>query len=162
MYDTRTVSKMDIYASDDDLPKVKEIKSDNLNQIMMYLITLEVMMFLMQFMTVVILNNVFFAVLSFIPFVAAIVGFEYSYKKKSSGATEKTKIFRKKLYKISAWLGLYFPIRLLVNVIVALCSISIQMVVLECMILVIYICVALHVNLTIDKRNLLDERSGQH
>lgn len=68
----------DEYASDDDLPKVKEIKSDNLNQIMMYLITLEVMMFLMQFMTVVILNNVFFAVLSFIPFVAAIVGFEYS------------------------------------------------------------------------------------
>lgn len=151
----------DDYKSDDDLPKVKEVKSDNVNQIMMYLIVLEVMMLIMQFMAVVILNNVFFAVLSFIPFIAAIVGFEYAYQKKSSGATEKTKMFRKKFYKISAWLGLYFPIRFVVSAVVALlvavCSFSIQTVVLECIILVIYICAALLVNLTIDKRNLLQE-----
>ena len=30
--------------------------------------------------------------LSFIPFVAAIGGFEYAYKKKASSATEKTKL----------------------------------------------------------------------
>lgn len=151
----------DDYESDDDLPKVKEVKNDNVNQIMMYLIVLEVMMLIMQFMAVVILNNVFFAVLSFIPFIAAIVGFEYAYQKKSSGATEKTKMFRKKFYKISAWLGLYFPIRFVVSAVVVLlktlCSFTIQTVVLECIILIIYICAALLVNLTIDKKNLLQE-----
>ena len=151
----------DDYESDDDLPKVMEVKNDNVNQIMMYLIVLEVMMLIMQFMAVVILNNVFFAVLSFIPFIAAIVGFEYAYYKKSSGATEKTKMFRKKFYKISAWLGLYFPIRFVVSAVVVLlktlCSFTIQTVVLECIILVIYICAALLVNLTIDKKNLLQE-----
>lgn len=151
----------DDYKSDDDLPKVQEVRNDNVNQIMMYLIALEVMMLIMQFMAVVILNNVFFAVLSFIPFIAAIVGFEYAYQKKSSGATEKTKMFRKKFYKISAWLGLYFPIRFVVSAVVVLlvsvCSFTIQTVVLECIILVIYVCAALLVNLAIDKRNLLQE-----
>ena len=33
-----------------------------------------------------------------------------------SSATEKTKNFRRKFYKISAWLGLYFPIRFIVSV----------------------------------------------
>ena len=42
------------------------------------------------------LQNVFFGFLSFIPFVAAIGGFEYAYQKKASSATEKTKNFRRK------------------------------------------------------------------
>ena len=80
----------DDYQSDNDLPKVKEVQNDNLGQIMIYLVTLEVMVLLMQFMTTVILQNVFFGFLSFIPFVVAIGGFEYSYQKKASSATEKT------------------------------------------------------------------------
>ena len=151
----------DDYESDDDLPKVKEIKTDNLNQIMIYLLALEVMMLIMQFMAVVILNNVFFAVMSFIPFIAAIVGFEYAYQKNSSGATEKTKMFRKRYYKISAWLGVYFPVRLAVTAVVDLCSLSIPVLELECIILVIYMCAALLVNLTIDKRYLLQEEGDK-
>lgn len=69
---------------------------------MIYLVTLEVMVLLMQFMTTVILQNVFFVFLSLIPFVAAIGGFEYTYQKKASSVTEKTKNFRRKFYKISA------------------------------------------------------------
>lgn len=151
----------DDYESDDDLPKVQEVRNDNVNQILVYLIALEVMMLIMQFMAVVILDNIFFAVLSFIPFIAAIVGFEYAYQKKLSGATERTKMFRKKFYKISAWLGLYFPIRFVVSAVVVLlktlCSFTIQTVVLECIILAIYICAALLVNLAIDKKNLLQQ-----
>ena len=86
----------DDYQSDNDLPKVKEVQKDNLGQIMIYLVTLEVMVLLMQFMTKVNLQNVFFGFLSFIPFVAAIGGFEYAYQKKASSATEKTKNFRRK------------------------------------------------------------------
>ena len=67
----------DDYQSDNDLPKVKEVQNDNLGQIMVYLVTLEVMVLLIQFMTTVILQNVFFGFLSFLPFVAAIGGFEY-------------------------------------------------------------------------------------
>ena len=82
----------DDYQSDNDLPKVKEVQNDNLGQIMIYLVTLEVMVLLMQFMTTVILqNDVFFGFLSFIPFVAAIGSFEYAYQKKASSATEKNK-----------------------------------------------------------------------
>ena len=65
----------DDYQSDNDLPKIKEVQNDNLGQIMIYLVTLEVMILLMQFMTMFILQNVFFAFLSFLPFVAAIVFF---------------------------------------------------------------------------------------
>ena len=41
----------DDYQSDNDLPKIKEVQNDNLGQIMIYLVTLEVMILLMQFMT---------------------------------------------------------------------------------------------------------------
>lgn len=45
----------DDYQSDNDLPKIKEVQNDNLGQIMIYLVTLEVMILLMQFMTMFIL-----------------------------------------------------------------------------------------------------------
>ena len=87
----------DDYQSDNDLPKVKEVQNDNLGQIMIYLVTLEVMILLMQFMTTFILQNVFFAFLSFLPFVAAIGGFEYTYQKKVSSATEKNEKLSQKI-----------------------------------------------------------------
>ena len=83
----------DDYQSDNDLPKVKEVQNDNLGQIMIYLVTLEVMLLLMQFITTVILQKVLFTFLNYIPFVAAIGGFEYAYQKKTSNVTEKTKNF---------------------------------------------------------------------
>jgi len=49
----------DDYQSDNDLPKVKELQNDNLGQIIVYLVTLEVMVLLIQFMTTVILQNAF-------------------------------------------------------------------------------------------------------
>ena len=147
----------DDYQSDNDLPKIKEVQNDNLGQIMIYLVTLEVMILLMQFMTMFILQNVFFAFLSFLPFVAAIGGFEYAYQKKVSSATEKTKNFRRKFYKISAWLGLYFPIRFIVSVAAGFYPRPYNTLVLEAIILVIYIAVATCVNLSIDKSYLPKE-----
>ena len=131
----------DDYQSDNDLPKIKEVQNDNLGQIMIYLVTLEVMILLMQFMTMFILQNVFFAFLSFLPFVAAIGGFEYAYQKKVSSATEKTKNFRRFIVSVAA--GFYpRPYNTLV---------------LEAIILVIYIAVATCVNLSIDKSYLPKE-----
>lgn len=124
---------------------------------MVYLVTLEVMVLLIQFMTTVILQNVFFGFLSFLPFVAAIGGFEYAYQKKASSATEKTKNFRKKFYKISAWLGLYFPIRFIVSVATRFYPRPYNVLVLEVIILAIYIAAATCVNLSIDKSYLPKE-----
>lgn len=148
----------DDYRSDNDLPKVKEIQNDNLGQIMGYLVTLEVMILLMQFMTTVILQNVFFAFLSFLPFVAAIGGFEYAYRKKASSATEKTMAFRRKFYKISAWLGLYFPIRFVLSAAAQFYPRSYSALLFEVIVLVIYIWAALSVNLSIDKSDILREQ----
>ena len=144
----------DDYQSDNDLPKVKEVQNDNLGQIMIYLVTLEVMVLLIQFMTTVILQNVVFSFLSFIPFVAAIGGFEYAYQKKASSATEKTKNFRRKFYKISAWLGLYFPVRFIVKIAAPFYPRPDYSWVCEVIILVIYIAAATCVNLSIDKSYL--------
>lgn len=148
----------DDYQSDNDLPKVKEVQNDNLGQIMIYLVTLEVMILLMQFMTTFILQNVFFAFLSFLPFVAAIGGFEYAYQKKVSSAAEKTKNFRRKFYKISAWLGLYFPIRFVISMLAKLYPRPYSVLLLEVIILVVYICAATSVNLSIDKSYLIKDK----
>ena len=148
----------DDYQSDNDLPKVKEVQNDNLGQIMIYLVTLEVMILLMQFMTTFILQNVFFAFLSFLPFVAAIGGFEYTYQKKVSSATEKTKNFRRKCYKISAWLGLYFPIRFVISMLAKLYPRPYSVLLLEVIVLVVYICAATSVNLSIDKSYIVKDK----
>ena len=148
----------DDYQSDNDLPKVKEVQNDNLGQIMIYLVTLEVMILLMQFMTTFILQNVFFAFLSFLPFIAAISGFEYAYQKKVSSATEKTKNFRRKFYKISAWLGLYFPIRFVISMLAKLYTRPYSILLLEVIVLVVYICAATSVNLSIDKSYIVKDK----
>lgn len=129
-------------------------KEDNTQQILIMLITLEVMVLLIQFMCTFILQNVFFAGLSFILFVALIGGFEYAYQKNNSKTNEKTALFRKKLYKISTWLGLYFPIRFFTVAAMHLYPRPYSSLVLECIILVLYIGIAFWITLTIEERYL--------
>ncbi len=145
----------DDYTSDNDLPKIKEIKDDNTKQILILLVTLEIIVLLMQYMTTIILQSVFFGFLSFIPFVAVVGGFEYAYQKKTSEANERTAFFRKRFYKISAWLGLYFPIRFLTTILMSFYPRPYSTLVLECIVLGIYIAVSMFVTLFIEKRYLL-------
>lgn len=145
----------DDYRSDEDLPKVQALRSDQSTQILMYLVILEVMALLMQFMTVVILENVFFAVLSFLPFGAMVGGFEFAARKTADQATEQTRLFRKRLYKISAWLGTYFPVRLLVVSVPRFTSGSLLL--RECLILALYVAAATLLDLTVEKKFLPKE-----
>lgn len=147
----------DEFSSDEDLPKVKEVRSHGLSQIMGYLILLEVMNLILQFMCTVILQNIVFAVLSFIPFVAMIGAFEFAHRKNVAQNNEKTIAFRKKFYKISAWLGLYFPIRLLTQALATLYPRPFSMITLECVILALYLMCATLLNLEIDRRHLGDK-----
>lgn len=104
---------------DNDLPAIKEIREDNRKMILLPLILLELMILWIQFMAAIILENIFFGVLSIILFMVIICGFEYGYRKKRSEANETTALFRRRFYQISAWLGLYFPIRFLVSVLLS-------------------------------------------
>lgn len=141
----------DEYESDDDLPRVKEVKEDQSGQILIYLVILMVMSLILQFMCVFILKNVFFSILSFIPFVSMILAYEYAYRKKP---TERGKVFRKKFYKIAAWFGTYFPIRLLFLIIMSLYFRPYSTLVLECVILAVYIGTALKIDLFIEESYL--------
>ena len=142
----------DDYRSDEDLPQVQTLRADQSNQIFMYLVILELMAVGMQFMTVVILESVFFGILSFLPFAAMIGGFEFASRKRAEQATGQTRLFRKRLYKISAWLGTYFPVRLAVMMIPRFASGSLLL--RECLILVLYVATAMLLDLSIEKKFL--------
>lgn len=143
----------DEYESDNDLPKVKEVKSDGFHQLMIFMITLEVMILIIQFIATIILQNTFFGVLGFIPFVAIIGGFEYSYQKRKSEANENVQAFRKKFYKISVWVGIYFPIRFIVRILSNFYPRPYYTIVLEDVILVIYLMTATLICLQIEKNS---------
>ena len=147
----------DDYQSDNDLPKAQELRRQNLGQVMFYLVALEVMALLLQFMTTVILQNAVFAFLSFIPFAAAIGGFEYAYRKEPRPA-EETKQFRRKFYKISAWLGLYFPVRFFMSIAAGFYPRPYSSLLFEVLVLAVYLWAALSVNLAIDKREILQNQ----
>lgn len=144
----------DSYQSDNDVPKVKAATADGMHQIMIFLITLEVMILIMQFMTAIILQNAFFGVMSYIPFVAVVGGFEYAYRKRAAEQNEDTIRFRKRFYKISAWLGTYFPIRFIVSALASFYPRPMDTLVLDCVILVVYIMTATLITLEIERRSL--------
>ena len=136
-------------------PEVQTVNKNDMGRILIYLITLEVMVLLIQFMSVVILQNAVFAFLSFIPFIAAIGGFEYAHYKNRANATVQSMEFRRRFYKISAWLGLYFPVRFLMNVASTFYPRPYSSILFEVMVLVVYIFTSCMVNLAIDKQYIM-------
>lgn len=120
------------------------------NRIMIYLLTLETMTLLIQFICVFILQNIFFSFLSFVPFIAVIGGFEYAYIK--NGRNSARAKFRRRFYKISAWLGLYFPVRFAIDKAMTLYPRPYTVLLKECITLVIYIAVCTLANLHTDRQ----------
>lgn len=110
----------DSYESDDDLPKIQQSRSSNLRQHFILLIALEIMALILQFVSFITLQNTFFGLLSFIPFVAVVAGFEFGYQKNAAGSGAASSspgpaaVLRKRFYIITVWLGAYFPIRMAV------------------------------------------------
>ena len=119
-------------------------------RILPYLIILEVMAVLLQFLTTVILENSLFVILSCIPFLSMLVGFEYAYRHKAEQRTDAVRRFRMKLYKVSAWLGLYFPMRFIITNLFRWNSLLLR----ECMVLILYISAAFLITLSLDKSEL--------
>ncbi|MBE6115114.1 MAG: helix-turn-helix transcriptional regulator [Erysipelotrichaceae bacterium] len=144
----------DEYQSDNDLPKVQESKQENIKQIFILLITLEVMVVLMQFMSLIILQSVFFTVLSCIPFVAIIGGFEYAYQRNGN---ERSRAFRQKFYHASTWLGLYFPVRLLCTTLSIFYPRPYSVLTFEIVVLVVYLASVILIKLFLLKENISSE-----
>lgn len=142
------------YQSDQDLPKVQEVKKDQGKLIFVYLLAIEAMAFLIQFLTVVVLQSAFFGGLSSLLFLAIIVGFEYGYQKqqKTGHVHSGTADFRKRLYQVTAWLGLYFPIRFLMEWLMTFYPRPYSIIVFECVTLIVYMAVVLNICLTLEKR----------
>jgi transcriptional regulator with XRE-family HTH domain len=141
----------DEYTGDHDLPPLQETKQNHIRQILFYLVLLEIMAVVMQFMTFLILQNAFFGLLSCIPILAMIGGFEYAYQKSGN---ETSRSVRLRFYKITAWLGLYFPIRFLVTIPSRFYPRSFSSLVLEAIILIIYIASAMLISLRLDESEL--------
>lgn len=142
------------YESDADLPQVRAVKADGVHQGMILLVTLEVMSLILQFTAAILLQSTFFTVLSFLPFVAAIGGFEYAYQKKADAQNEKTRQFRRRFYEISVWLGLYFPLRLLVQAVMNCYPRPYDTLVMEGVLAAVYLLTAALITLRIEKQRL--------
>jgi transcriptional regulator, cro/CI family len=140
------------YESDADLPQVRAVKADGVHQGMILLVTLEVMSLILQFTAAIVLQSTFFTVLSFLPFVAAIGGFEYAYQKKADAQNEKTRQLRRRFYEISVWLGLYFPLRLLVQALMNCYPRPYDTLVLEGVLAAVYLLTAALITLRIEKQ----------
>lgn len=140
------------YESDADLPQVRAVKADGVHQGMILLVTLEVMSLILQFTAAILLQSTFFTVLSFLPFVAAIGGFEYAYQKKADAQNEKARQFRRRFYEISVWLGLYFPLRLLVQALMNCYPRPYDTLVLEGVLAAVYLLTAALITLRIEKQ----------
>lgn len=142
----------DTFESDEDLPKVRAVRTDSLRLIMIILVTLSVMNVILQFMASIVLQSTFFTVLSFIPFAALIGGFEFACQKCAGEKSDAAIGIRRKFYLISAWLGLYFPIRLVISSLAKYYPRPYTPVALEGVVLLIYLTAAILITLGI-KRN---------
>ena len=79
------------------------------------------------------------------------------HSKKSIEANEITRIFRNKFYKISAWLGVYFPVRFAVTILLSFYPRPYSTIVKECVILVVYLMVTMLIILQIEKMNMKEK-----
>ena len=140
----------DDYYGDEDLPKIKEIRKDNLQQILLYFVLLEIICFLLQVASIIVLQNDFYSMLCIILFIAVILIFEYACHKKTTEISLEIITTRKKFYKISTWIGLYFPTRLVVAGLSVFYPRPYSVITFELIILVVYVILALFITKLID------------
>ena len=118
-------------------------------RILFYLLVLEGMLALTQFLTVCVLESAFFGLLSFLPMACLVAGFEWAYRRRP--AEETAAAFRRRLYRATAWLGTYFPVRLAVMCLSSALSLAWTPAVFETVTAVIWVTAALTLTARIDK-----------
>lgn len=137
------------YENDRDLPPVREARESHIRQIFAILVMLEVMVLIIQYLAVFVLQSVFFGILSFLPMAAVIGGFEYAWQKNPQPSVRR---FRVRFYQVTAWLGLYFPVRLVMEKLALWYPRPYLLVVFEAVTLAVYLTAALCVTLELEKQ----------
>ena len=150
LFNVTTDYLLNDYYGDEDLPKIKEIRKGNLQQILLYFVLLEIICFLLQVASIIVLQNDFYGMLCIILFIAVIIIFEYACHKKTTEISLEIITTRKKFYKISTWIGLYFPTRLVVAGLSVFYPRPYSVITFELIILVIYVILALFITKLID------------
>ncbi len=140
----------DDYKSDNDLPKVKEIQESNFKLASVYLTTLEIVILVVQILVAFVMQQPILTVLSIIPFILIVGGFEAGYRKNNKDDAYAG--VRRKFYKQSAWLGLYIPVRLIVVTAMHLYPRPYSSLVLEAVIIIVYILIAILAMKLIDRK----------
>lgn len=131
----------DSYSSDNDLPPVKGARADSVEQLTIMTITLEGMAAILQFTAMIILQSSLFTLLSFTLIPLVIGGFEYSRRK--YGTNRHAAHLCRHFYRITAWLGPYFPIRFIVISMFAFYPRPYSSPVMELIVLMVYVSAAL-------------------
>ena len=139
-------------SSDADLPKVRALQGDHLTQIALCLIAVEAMALLLLFVTTFLLQNMVLAWVCFLPFIAAQAAFACARRRNPPADGGKSAILRRRFYKISAWLGLYFPIRFAVSALAQLYPRPYSSLIMECIVLILYVAASVLVCLMLDKK----------
>lgn len=139
-------------SSDADLPKVRALQGDHLTQIALCLIAVEAMALLLLFVTTFLLQNMVLAWDCFLPFIAAQAAFACARRRNPPTDGEKSAILRRRFYKISAWLGLYFPIRFAVSALAQLYPRPYSSLIMECIMFILYVAASVLVCLMLDKK----------
>lgn len=139
-------------SSDADLPKVRALQGNRLTQIALCLIAVEAMALLLLFVTTFLLQDMVLAGVCFLPFIAVQAAFACARRWNPPADGEKSAILRRKFYKISAWLGLYFPIRFAVSALAQLYPRPYSTLIMECIVLILYVATSVLVCLMLDKK----------
>lgn len=142
----------DAYQSDADTPKVRALQRNRLTQIALCLIAVETMALLLLFVTTFLLQNMVLAWVCFLPFIAVQAAFACACRRNPSTDGGKSAIVRRRFYKISAWLGLYFPIRFAVSALAQLYPRPYSTLIMECIVLILYVATSVLVCLMPDKK----------
>ena len=111
---------------------------------------LELMLLLIQFLSVCVLKSVFFGLLSCLPIACLTGGFAYAYRRHASRETAAAAAFRRRLFQITAWLGTYFPVRLLLMAVSAAVPLFTVPAAFEAVTAVIYLMTALLLTLRLE------------
>lgn len=142
----------DAYQNDADLPKVRALQGDHLTQIALCLIAVEAMALLLLFVTTFLLQNMVLAWVCFLPFIAVQAAFACACHRNPPADGGKLVILRRRFYKSSAWLGLYFPIRFVVSALAQLYPRPYSSLIMECIVLILYVATSVLVCLMLDKK----------
>lgn len=140
----------DDYENDQDLPPVRENQETHFRQLFAILVMLEVMVLIIQFLAVFVLQSVFFGILSFLPMVAVIGGFEYAWQKNPRRAVGTT--VPAALLSGYSLAGILFPVRLFMEKLAVYYPRPYLSIVFEATTLAVYLTAAFCVTLELEKR----------